>query len=233
MPIVFSFMDPTGNYKFSETECLFEFQSDGSCLFTLDFQGASQGSYLDNPDETIIEIEPEVVYPKDPDTYSATVIGSNGEYTIPFDWQPDRYYRILLQLIPSEITQNALFSVKICDLSSNTWTNLFEIDTSVSEVAMKNNFEGWMLGSSDDAENRSMVISNIRALPYGANKDGWVYAENVELQIYDSGLYGSYFFTTKGSSILMFATGIRNVWDLPDSSSTYPLEPGDTSPPYN
>ncbi|MBP3372205.1 MAG: DUF3472 domain-containing protein [Clostridia bacterium] len=99
--------------------------------------------------------------------------GSGFQCLVPFSWEQDHWYRMLLKCVTDEKTGNTLVQQWVCDLETGQWTQLSYYDTNLQDTAFRGNIavflENYLIEYAGDV--RSMQVCNARYMKEGS--DTW------------------------------------------------------------
>ena len=140
--------------------------------------------------------------------------GEGAHTLVPYEWEEDHWYRMLLQCRQSQETGTTQVEQWVCDLENGAWTLLCRYDTGIPDSC----FVGpayFFLENYDNAfagEVRTMEVANIRTLDAGTGQ--WrahfsvSMASNGGLPKYE----GSYSYGANDGSFWMITSGVGGDW---------------------
>lgn len=154
--------------------------------------------------------------------YPASTVGTDdfsGEGTgahtlVPYEWEEDHWYRMLLQCSESAETGTTLVEQWICDLETGEWTLLCRYDTGIPDSCFTGPVAFFLENFDNDyaGEVRSMEIANIRLRD--ASSGQWKCISSASIGS-NGGLpsyNGSYAYGSQGSRFWMITSGVGGDW---------------------
>ena len=154
--------------------------------------------------------------------YPSEVIGNDdfsGEGTgahtlVPYEWEEDHWYRMLLQCSDSPETGTTLVEQWVCDLETGVWTLLCRYDTGIPDSCFTGPVAIFLENFDPDhaGEIRSMEVANIRLRD--ADTRQWKTISNISIGS-NGGLpsyEGSYAYGAQGNRFWMITSGVGGDW---------------------
>ncbi len=184
----------------------------------------------------VTQVKADVLYPENAtDTdHDASGEGSFVHYSYPYDWEPGKDYRFLLQ--QSEGADGTvLMTLWICDIQEDSWTRLFCFDTGLKGIWIRS--AGGFLENyipAHAAEVRTMEFWNVKARMRSTGE--WTDARSVQFgvnaSIGSSRYAGSYNFGEDADSCWIITSGISGLCTPNDRTGPYPVPITQWGAPY-
>ena len=153
------------------------------------------------------------LYPEAGGNDSFTGEGEGAHTLVPYEWQEDKWYRMLLQSLPSHETGTTHVEQWVCDLESGEWTMLCRYDTGIPDSTFRGplcffleNFDNEYSG-----EVRTMEVCNVRVKDLSGRWrgiDSAYIGSSGGLPKYD----GSYAYGSEGDRFWMITSGVGGDW---------------------
>lgn len=180
------------------------------------------------------------------DTIRATLINPEGSESIRFDnegngvsfrpdysWEPQKWYRMLIQLGVSETTENTTLEQWIGDISKKEWRQLCVFDLGAPDLKFKGNIAVFLenFNPSTAGDIRTLEFKNVRI--YSRERQRW-------LSLYSGDFYndtdnkikksGSYQYGADDDTFWMITTGVPDC-ATPQSPASFTVRNSETGSP--
>ena len=184
-----------------------------------------------------VVIRAKLVYPEPDGDEDFGNEGTGAHCIRSFDWEPNHWYRMLLQCSTSPETGNTQVEQWVCDLETNQWTKLCVYDTGlknscfVGDVAFF--LENYIKELAGDV--RSMEVRNPRIRK--VNESSWTNLTQAYMTSQGGipNYNGSYAFGAKDDRFRMITSGVGGDWynnGKGQAAKTYTIKNTATGNPY-
>lgn len=164
--------------------------------------------------------------------------GTGARALVPFAWEADHWYRMLLQSYTDETSGNTLVDQWVCDLETEQWTLLCRFDTGLQGSCFTGPCAFFLENFDDDyaGEVRTMEVANARVKD--ASTGQWVNLSSARLALsaHTPPYVGTYSYGAQGSRIWMITSGAGGNWvgteRAPQQGMWVNVQPTESGSPY-
>ena len=177
-----------------------------------------------------VVIRPQLIYPTSNGDDSFDGEGTGAHQLIPYIWQPNHWYRMLLQLGIAP-NGNTTMQQWICDLSDKNWVKLCEYDLGAPNVIFKGNVAIFLenFSPSTSGDIRTMECKNFRIKDLSLN--GWKSLRQGRF-LQNFNFPGSYRFGVDGDTFFIITSGVSGKAGLLQSEMNFSVSGSESDKPY-
>lgn len=170
--------------------------------------------FATDPNGKEITIRPTLVYPEYDHDDDFTGEGTGAHRIVPYDWEDNHWYRMLLQAYPSPDTGNTLVDQWVCDLETGKWTRMCCYDTGLKNSHFVGSVAFFLENYLPQyaGEIRSMEVANVRIRDLSTGQWRDIEGAYLNSQGGKPKYEGSYAFGSREDRFWMITSGVGGDW---------------------